>query len=176
MWNNFARLTFKLKSNPYTFQSDLNLYYQTEASYNRTYTETEKTNVFLGAMSNDTRYTKVILDIRDLLPREIDDNVPPEYRLGHIANIICNHSLVEKGVGLDTFYGEATQPHIKSTEAPWDDTEAAVNHVMVKRRDCKAHMSNAQLANSMVMKLSHATNWQNAQNYPYVHPPSISSC
>ena len=33
--------TFKHKSNPYTFQSDLNLYYQNEASYGRTYLEME---------------------------------------------------------------------------------------------------------------------------------------
>ena len=91
-----ARSTFKLKSNPYTFQSDLNLYYQAEASYNRTYTEMEKTNVFLGAIANDTRYTKDTLDIRNLLPREIGDNVPPEYRLGHIADTIRNPSSVEK--------------------------------------------------------------------------------
>ena len=33
------RPTFRVKSNPYTFQSDLNLYYQTEAAHNRKYTE-----------------------------------------------------------------------------------------------------------------------------------------
>ena len=129
-----ARPTFRLKSNPYTFQSNLNLYYQTEASYNRTYTEMEKTNVFLDAIANDTRYTKAILDIRNLLPREISDNVPPEYRLGHIADTICNHSLVEKGVDLDAFYGEATQPHIKLTYAPYDDTEAAMYYINGKEK------------------------------------------
>ena len=107
--------TFQVKSNPYAFQSDLNLYYQTEAAYNRKYTEMEKTNVFLDAIANDIRYTKVTMDVRNLLPREIDDNVPPEYRLGNIADTIYNHSSADKGVGLDTFYGEVTQPHIKST-------------------------------------------------------------
>ena len=72
------RPTFRLKSNPYTFQSNLNLYYQTEAVYNRTYTEMEKTNVFLGAIANDTRYTKATLHVQNLLPREIGDVVPPE--------------------------------------------------------------------------------------------------
>ena len=49
------RPTFWVKSNPYTFQSDLNLYYQTEAAYNRKYTEMEKINVFLGVIAKDTR-------------------------------------------------------------------------------------------------------------------------
>ena len=129
-----ARRTFKLKSNPYTFQSDLNLYYQTEASYKRLYAEMEKPNVFLDAMANDSRYTKTIFDIRNLLPREIDGNVPLKYRLGYIADTICNHSSMEKGVGLDVFYEEATQPYIKSTEAPWDDTEVAVHPVNGKEK------------------------------------------
>ena len=94
----------------------------------------EKTNVFLDAIANDIRYTKVTMDVRNLLPREIDDNVPPEYRLGNIADTIYNHSSADKGVGLDTFYGEATQPHIKSTEAPCDDTEAAIQRVNEKEK------------------------------------------
>ena len=97
----------------------------------------EKTNVFLGAIANDTRYTKATLDVQNLLPRKIDDNVPPEYRLGNIAEAICNHSSIEKGVELDAFYGEATQPHIKSTEAPSDDTEAAIHRVNIKRKHPK---------------------------------------
>ena len=95
----------------------------------------EKTNVFLGAIENDTRYTKATLDVRNLLTREIGDNVPPEYRLGQIAFTICNHSSpVERGVGLVVLYGEATQPHIKSTEAPYDDTEAAIHRVNGKEK------------------------------------------
>ena len=66
--------------------------------------------------------------------RKIEDNVPPEYRLGNIANTICNHSSVEKGVGLNAFYGEATQSRIKSTETPSDDTEAAIHRVNGKEK------------------------------------------
>ena len=62
--------TFHIKSNSCTFQSNLNLYYQTEAAYKRKYTEMEKTNAFLGAIANDTRYTKATMDVRNLLPRE----------------------------------------------------------------------------------------------------------
>ena len=51
------RPTFRVKSNPYIFQSNLNLYYQTEAAYNRKHTKMEKANVFLGAIANDTRCT-----------------------------------------------------------------------------------------------------------------------
>ena len=74
--------------------------------------------MFFGDIANDTRYTKAILDGQNLLPREIGDNVPPAYRLDHIADTICNHSSVKRGVELDAFYEEATQPHIKSTETP----------------------------------------------------------
>ena len=88
------RSIFRVKSNLYTFQSNLNLYCQTKAVYNTKYTEMEKTDVFLGAIANDTRYTKATLDIQNLLPREIEDNVPPEYRLGNIVDTICNHSSV----------------------------------------------------------------------------------
>ena len=90
--------------------------------------------MLLGAIENDTRYTKATLDVRNLLPREIDDIVPPEYRLGTIADTICIHSSVEKGVDLDVFYGEATQPHIKSTEAPYDDTEAGTHRINGKEK------------------------------------------
>ena len=113
-----ARPTFQLKSNLYTFQSDLNLYYQNEVSYNCTYFEMEKTNVFFGPIENDTRNMKAPLDIRNALPRDITAEVTAVYRIGHIADTICNHSSVVKGVGLDAFYGEATQPQIKYTEAP----------------------------------------------------------
>ena len=90
----------------------------------------EKTNIFLGAIANDTRYTKATLDVLNLLPREIEDISSPEYRLlGHIADTICNHSLVKIGVGLDAFYGEATQPHMKSTEALYDDMEAVIHRI-----------------------------------------------
>ena len=151
-----AHSTFRLKSNTYTFPRGLNLYYETKALYDRTYTEMEKTNVFIGAIANDTQYTKAALDIRNLLPREIGDNVPPEYGLGHIVDIICNHSSVEKdyrlghiadticshssvetGVGLDAFYGEATQLHIRSTEASYDDTEATIHQINGKRKETK---------------------------------------
>ena len=97
------RSIFRVKSNLYTFQSDLNSYYQTEAAYNRKYMEMEKTNAFLGAITNDTKYTKATLDIWNLFPQEIEDNVSPEYRLGNITDTVCNHSSAEKGVGLDTF-------------------------------------------------------------------------
>ena len=60
-----TRPTFQLRSNPYAFQSDLNLYHQTEAATGRTYLEMEKTNIFLGAIGNDTRYTKATLDVRE---------------------------------------------------------------------------------------------------------------
>ena len=94
----------------------------------------EKINVFLGDIANATRYLKATLNVRNLLPREIEDNAPPEYRLGNIADTICNHSSVEERVGLDAFYGETTQPHIKSTEAPSDDTEAAIHWVNGKEK------------------------------------------
>ena len=98
------------------------------------YTEMEKTNVLLEAIEHNTRYTKATLDVCNLLPSEINANVPPEYRLGHIVDTICNHSSVEKGVGLDALYGKATQPHIKPTEAPYDDTYAAIHHVNGKEK------------------------------------------
>ena len=72
--------------------------------------------------------------IKEIYEELVPKNVPPEYRLGNIADTICNHSLVEKGVGLDAFYGEATQFHIKSTEAPSDDTEAAMHRVNGKEK------------------------------------------
>ena len=99
----------------------------------------EKTNVFLEAIKNDTRYTKAtFLDVRNLLLREIGDNAPPEYRLGHIADTICNNPSLEKGVCLDALYGEATtQPHIKSTEAPYNDTEAAIHRVSGREKQPK---------------------------------------
>ena len=53
---------------------------------------------------------------------------------GHIADTICNHSSIEKGVGLDAFYGEATQTRIKSTEAPYNDTESAIHYVNGKEK------------------------------------------
>ena len=95
------------------------------------------TNVFLGAIENDTRCTKATLDICNVLPRDINATVPHKYRLGHIAETICNHASVEKGVGFDAYYGEATQPLIKSIEAPYDDTEAAIHRVNGKEKHPK---------------------------------------
>ena len=122
--------TFKLRSNPYTFQtSDLQLYYQNEeTSYGRTYLqEMEKTNMFLGNIKPDTRYSKATPNVRNGLPRDINAEVPMQYRLDHIADTICCHLLVDKGNGLDVFNEEAPQPHhIRSTEAPYDDTEATI--------------------------------------------------
>ena len=89
----------------------------------------EKTYAFLGATENNTGYTKVTLDLRNGLPDFVNAEAPPLYRPGHIADYICNHSSVEKEVGLDAFHGEATQPHIKSTEALYDDMEAAIHRV-----------------------------------------------
>ena len=80
-----ARPIFKIKSNPYAFQSDLNLYYQNEASHGRTYLDMEKTNVFLGDIESDTKYTKETLDIWNVLPRDINMTAPHKYRLGHIS-------------------------------------------------------------------------------------------
>ena len=93
----------------------------------------KKTNVFLETIEHDTRYTKATLDVHNLLPREINATIPPEYRLGMIVDTICNHSSVEFDVGLNAFYGEATRSHIKPTEAPYDDTEAAIPE---KRSKC----------------------------------------
>ena len=129
-----AQPTFKLKSNPYMFQKDLNLYYQTKKSYDKTYLDMKKPNVFLGAIKNDTRYTNAILNVINLLPQDINADIPPQYRLGHIADTICNHSSVEKGVRLNAFYGEATQPYIKYTETPYNDTEAAMYCVNGKEK------------------------------------------
>ena len=129
-----AQSIFELKSNPYTFQSDLHLYYQKEASYGRTYLDMEKTNVFLWVIKSDTRFTKVTLDIRNVLLRKINGIVPHEYRFGHIAETIYNHASVEKWVGLDAHYSEAIQPYIKSTEAPFDDTEATIHCINGKEK------------------------------------------
>ena len=94
--------------------------------------------MFLGAIKNDTRYTKqTTLDIYNVLPKDINAAVPHEYRLGHIVETICNHASVEKGVGLDAYYEEATQPHIKSTEALYDDTGAAIYRVNEKDKHPK---------------------------------------
>ena len=62
----------------------------------------EKTNVFLGTIKPDTQCTKPTLVIRNGLPRDINAEIPTQYRLCQIADTICIHSLIDKGVGLDT--------------------------------------------------------------------------
>ena len=57
--------------------------------------------------------------------------------MGHIADTIYNHSLVEQRIGLDEFYIEATQSHTKSTEAPYDDTEVVIHSVNGKEKQPK---------------------------------------
>ena len=66
----------------------------------------EKTSVFLGEITKDSRFAKAIDEARKDIPRGITEQVPPHYHLGSIADKIARHTSVKKGVGADAYHGE----------------------------------------------------------------------
>ena len=85
----------------------------------------DKTSVFLGEFTKDSRFAKTIDEAHKGIPQEITGEVPPNYHLGSIADTIARHASAKEGVGSDAYHGET--PQIRTTQVTFkDDTEARI--------------------------------------------------
>eukprot|EP00536_Pseudo-nitzschia_multiseries_P011073 jgi/Psemu1/27802/gm1.27802_g len=83
------------------YEMDLKMFYQSEESYNRLYTDAEKMATFLGGITGDTHFEATITEARKECPNEKHGIVPERYQLGNIAIAIASSSSKDPSVGIN---------------------------------------------------------------------------